>query len=180
MLIWGALSDDRVILRSESCGTHDHILLSQNRDSPNLDGQVLVFISPRKWWPIYTPRHRVPFSSPPTTPRATVEVFEPASTRGSSSSCVRSSQGGYHRDSRLQHIFYCCVASPRTCLPNRAIGCKRHLLHCCVRALPGNGCFYASTVLALRKYSIVSNNVYLYTFAKFAENSTTFTTIKLT
>jgi hypothetical protein len=33
-------------------------------------------------WPSYTPRHWVPFSSPPTTRRATVEVFEPASTRG--------------------------------------------------------------------------------------------------
>jgi hypothetical protein len=36
-----------VILRSESRGTHDYILLSQIRDSPNLDGQVPVFISPR-------------------------------------------------------------------------------------------------------------------------------------
>jgi hypothetical protein len=36
-----------VILRSESLGTHDHILLSQIRDSPNLEGQVPVFISPR-------------------------------------------------------------------------------------------------------------------------------------
>jgi hypothetical protein len=36
-----------VILRSESRGTHDHILLSQIRDSPSLEGQVPVFISPR-------------------------------------------------------------------------------------------------------------------------------------
>jgi hypothetical protein len=36
-----------VILGSESSGTHDHILLSQIRDSRNLEGQVLVFISPR-------------------------------------------------------------------------------------------------------------------------------------
>jgi hypothetical protein len=36
-----------VILRSESCGTDDHILLPQIRDSPNLEGQVPVFISPR-------------------------------------------------------------------------------------------------------------------------------------
>jgi hypothetical protein len=35
-----------VILRSESRGTHD-ILLSQIRDSPNLEGQVTVFISSR-------------------------------------------------------------------------------------------------------------------------------------
>jgi hypothetical protein len=61
-----------VILRSESRGTHDHILLSQIRDSPTMEGQVPVFISPRHW---------VPFSSPPTTRRAPVEVFNPASTR---------------------------------------------------------------------------------------------------
>jgi hypothetical protein len=36
-----------VILRSETHGTHDHILLSQNRDSPNLEGQVPVSIFPR-------------------------------------------------------------------------------------------------------------------------------------
>jgi hypothetical protein len=35
-----------VILRSKSRGTHDHILLSQVWDSPNLEGQVPVFISP--------------------------------------------------------------------------------------------------------------------------------------
>jgi hypothetical protein len=36
-----------VIIRSDSRATHDRILLSQNRDSPNLKGQVPVFISPR-------------------------------------------------------------------------------------------------------------------------------------
>jgi hypothetical protein len=36
-----------VILRSESRRTHDHILLSQIWDSPNLEGQVPVFMSPR-------------------------------------------------------------------------------------------------------------------------------------
>jgi hypothetical protein len=35
------------ILRSESRGTHDHILLSQIRDSPTLEGQVPVFTSLR-------------------------------------------------------------------------------------------------------------------------------------
>jgi hypothetical protein len=60
--------------------TH-HILLSQVRDSPNLEGQAPVFISPRKGWPGYPSRHWVPFSSPLTTLRATVEVFDPASTR---------------------------------------------------------------------------------------------------
>jgi hypothetical protein len=37
-----------VILGSESRGTHDHILLSQIRDSPNLEGQAPVFISPQE------------------------------------------------------------------------------------------------------------------------------------
>jgi hypothetical protein len=36
-----------VILGSESHGTHDHILLSEIRDSPNLEGQVPLFICPR-------------------------------------------------------------------------------------------------------------------------------------
>jgi hypothetical protein len=35
-------------LRSQSRGTHDHILLSQIRDSPNLEDQVPVFIFARK------------------------------------------------------------------------------------------------------------------------------------
>jgi hypothetical protein len=55
-----------IILGTESGGTRDHILLSGLRDSPNLEGRV--------------PRHRVSFSSPPTTRRATVEIFKPAST----------------------------------------------------------------------------------------------------
>jgi hypothetical protein len=37
-----------VILRSESHGTQDHILLSQIRDSPNLEGQSPVIIPRRK------------------------------------------------------------------------------------------------------------------------------------
>jgi hypothetical protein len=35
-----------VILRSDSRGTHNHILLSQIRDYRNLEGHVPVFISP--------------------------------------------------------------------------------------------------------------------------------------
>jgi hypothetical protein len=36
-----------VILGSEFRRTHDYVFLSQIRDSPNLEGQVPVFISPR-------------------------------------------------------------------------------------------------------------------------------------
>jgi hypothetical protein len=94
LLMWCALSDERtgrlqflsalanaIILGSEFRGTRDHILLSQSRDSPNLEGQVPVFNPPGTGWSSYIPRHWVLFSSPPTTRRNTVEVFEAASTR---------------------------------------------------------------------------------------------------
>jgi hypothetical protein len=59
--MWDTLSDERislsftvaaglasaVILLSESRGTHAHILLSQIRDTSNVEGQAPVFISPR-------------------------------------------------------------------------------------------------------------------------------------
>jgi hypothetical protein len=48
-----------VILRSESRGTHDHILLSQIRDSPNQEGQVQYLYPPGRWWPDYNIRHWV-------------------------------------------------------------------------------------------------------------------------
>jgi hypothetical protein len=66
---------------AQSRGTHGHILLSQIRDSPNLEGQVpYLYPHPRIRWPSFTPRHWVPFSLPPTR-RVTVEVFEPVSTQ---------------------------------------------------------------------------------------------------
>jgi hypothetical protein len=44
---------------------------------------------PGRRWPSYTPKHWVPFLSLPTTRKATVEAFDPASTRYSSSSLSR-------------------------------------------------------------------------------------------
>jgi hypothetical protein len=40
------------------------------------------YLYPAGRCPSYASRHLIPFSSPPTTRRATMEVFEPASTRG--------------------------------------------------------------------------------------------------
>jgi hypothetical protein len=70
-----------VILRSESRGTHDHILLSQIQVSTNLEGKVPVFISPREGVAVLYPKDLGSNSSPAKTLRATVEVLEPASTR---------------------------------------------------------------------------------------------------
>jgi hypothetical protein len=49
--------------------------------TPTWRTRSLYLCHPVTGWPSYTPRHRVPFSSPLTNLRATVEVFEPASTR---------------------------------------------------------------------------------------------------
>jgi hypothetical protein len=50
-----------VILESESRETRDHILLSQNWDSPNLEGQSPSLYPPGRGWPGYTPRQWVRF-----------------------------------------------------------------------------------------------------------------------
>jgi hypothetical protein len=76
--------DEAVIFCSKSRRTHEHILLSQIRDPPTWRVMSPYLYPSGAGWPSYIPGHRVPFSSPPTTRGATVEVFEPASTRGSS------------------------------------------------------------------------------------------------
>jgi hypothetical protein len=51
-----------VILISEFCGTYDHILLSQIRDSSDLEGQVHVLISPKEQCgPVVVPDTGFPF-----------------------------------------------------------------------------------------------------------------------
>jgi hypothetical protein len=87
----GDLSDDSMVLsftisagprqRRHSRDSWPHLLF-EIRDSPILEGQVPHICPPGTGWPSYTPRNRVPFSSPPTTSRDIVEVFEPASRRG--------------------------------------------------------------------------------------------------
>jgi hypothetical protein len=73
-----------VILGSESHRTHDHMLLSQIRDSCNLEGQVPIFsYPPGTGCPNYTPNNWILFLSPPVTHSAMVEVFEPISTQAS-------------------------------------------------------------------------------------------------
>jgi hypothetical protein len=88
-----------VNLGSESHGTHDHILLSQIRDSLNLEYQISVFISPGIGFPFGR--------------KATVEVFEPASTRGLTNSVLLiTSRHGPHR----KHRSIVPVPSLRSCL----------------------------------------------------------------
>jgi hypothetical protein len=64
---------------------------------------------PETRWPDYIPRHWVPFLSSPTTHRDTVEVFEPAFTRGL--------QHVPHRTHRFQQFRCVSIRCRETCWP---------------------------------------------------------------
>jgi hypothetical protein len=70
-----------VILGSDCRGIHDHILRSQIEDFPNLEGQFPVFICPRDRVSLLYPQALGSCPSPLKTRRATVQVFDPATTR---------------------------------------------------------------------------------------------------
>jgi hypothetical protein len=59
-----------VIVRSESHGTHDHIFCLRFETPPTWRTRSPYLYHPGTGWANYTPRHWVPFSSPPTTLRA--------------------------------------------------------------------------------------------------------------
>jgi hypothetical protein len=65
----------QVILGSESRGTHEQILLSQIRDSPNLEGKFPAFMCHKNRVARLYLEALGSLSSPPMTPRATVEIF---------------------------------------------------------------------------------------------------------
>jgi hypothetical protein len=92
LLIWGALSDKRTGLPFTIAGgprkrSHSWVRVPlfycrlRIETPPTWWARSLYLYPPGTCWPSYNPRQWVPFSSPLTTRRATVEVFEPASTR---------------------------------------------------------------------------------------------------
>jgi hypothetical protein len=64
------------------CGFHNRTGSPALHPTPNLENQVSVCMSPSERVANYTPRQRVPFSSPSSTLRTKIETFEPASTGG--------------------------------------------------------------------------------------------------
>jgi hypothetical protein len=58
-----------------------HWLQFLRLSQPGGEGPCIYIPSQETGWPSYTPGYYVPFSSPCTTLGATVEVFQPASTR---------------------------------------------------------------------------------------------------
>jgi hypothetical protein len=92
LLLWGTLSDERMGVpftitsgprqRSHTRGTHMTFYCLGFETPPTWRARSPYLYPRGTGWPSYTPRHWVPFSSPPTTCRVTVEVFELASTQG--------------------------------------------------------------------------------------------------
>jgi hypothetical protein len=96
---WGFVDVGRRLSREDGSVVYNRCWLSpaQSFSGPSHPGLMTIFYCrifethptwrarspylypPGTGWPSYTPRHWVPFSSPPTSRRATVEVFEPAS-----------------------------------------------------------------------------------------------------
>jgi hypothetical protein len=78
---WRFIANQFVLATSPSRPTTRNFIFQVN--TCGCSPHVTSFLA--RGWCGYTPRHWVPFSSPPTTRRATVEVFEPGSTRDYSS-----------------------------------------------------------------------------------------------
>jgi hypothetical protein len=100
-----------VILRSDSRGTHEHILLPQIRDSPNLEGHVLVFISPR---------NRVAR----LYPQAQGSLFVASNDR---QGCLRSSLYSLGAAPTANAAFFfgaCRFAAAQICLPYRCLATR--------------------------------------------------------
>jgi hypothetical protein len=119
LFLWGALSDERSGLSFVCAAGPCQRSLSRVRVPWDLR-------------PYFTVSDlRLPFSSPPTTRRVTVEVFDPASTLHTEYLILY----GPHRKHRVQHFLLLRVYSlpwegfyeplpsndPETCLPNRCL-----------------------------------------------------------
>jgi hypothetical protein len=127
LVLWGALSDERTGL------SFVYVVGPRQRSR----SRVRV---PWYSWPYFTVSDlRLPFSSPPTTRRVTVEVFEPASTLSR-----RARRAFYHKADIESHrlslrliliLFYPCLDSS-SCLPfvfsEQCFLCIFHILVCFV------------------------------------------------
>jgi hypothetical protein len=119
-----------VILVSESRWTHQYILLSQIRDSPNLERQILVFISHR---------NRVTQLYPPALIAPTLLI-------------ITSRQGS--RRKRRSSVVLQSFSWEHICLPNRYSATSPVYL-LISRSLPSNGCTCYNTLFRNTKLYIL-------------------------
>jgi hypothetical protein len=104
-----------VIIRSELSGTLNQVLISQIRDSPKPGGSgPRIYFPQEHGGPVIPPdTGMVPFSSPPMTPRGTVEVFEPAATRSYSLTWRCQSKSSHFTTKGLPPISSSWFQAPR-------------------------------------------------------------------
>jgi hypothetical protein len=107
--------------------------------------------APGTGWPVCSPRHWVPISSPPTTCKVALEVFDPASTRATLSVApVVFLITPWHGPYREQRPFYIRPFPRGRVRVTPATGALSRLLRICC---PSNGrCF--ATVTKQRLYTL--------------------------
>jgi hypothetical protein len=162
-----------VILRSECHRTHDHILLSQIRDSSNLEDQVPIFIYPRNRMAQLYPPALGSLLSPPMTRKATVKVFDYASTQASDSSCLRSllCSIGVNPQKTQFILVYCFRRPPTGCLPriccpsNSDVTLLRIRGNAFTEPLPSN-----ERLLWLHYSGVMSQYIYIYIYLSHCYN----------
>jgi hypothetical protein len=131
LVLWGALSDERKDLSFVyAAGTHQRIF-----------SRVRV---PWHSWPYFTVSDlRLPFSSPPTTRRVTVEVFDPASTRVSPTTPTANSYKPLIWNAGKR--FNCCVTADAVTWPFPTLAFSKCLL---LRGSARHGENTASSIVA--------------------------------
>jgi hypothetical protein len=114
---------------------------------------------PGRGWPSYAPRHWVPFSSPPTTLRDTVELFHPASTRNSdcNASCLEGTSNSSARTMRKAQPLCCYRGMFTAPLHSNGRGADHIEITVIVllRALPSNNHCLQSHRLATGLYAAI-------------------------
>jgi hypothetical protein len=99
LLMWGALSEERIDLSFTIAA------------GPRQLSHFQIRVPEDSWLYFTVSDSRVPFSSPPTTRRATVEVLDPASTRDTLEKIMcllytRITRGEPNRDQHLEQFVY--------------------------------------------------------------------------
>jgi hypothetical protein len=156
--MWGALSDESTgmsfriaagltsALSGPNPATHDHIYIVSDSRLPQPEGPAPP--TPRTGWSSYTPRYWVPFLLPPTTCRAMVEVFEPASMSVTISQCTI--------DSLRSLSINCTEITTSNSSSIVFVGCfAMALVLLFTQLLPSNVYFSGFTIFVLSKYTTV-------------------------
>jgi hypothetical protein len=115
--------NNAVLLRSDSCAAHDHMLLSQIRGSPNLESQIPYLYPPEQGGPIIYPGTGYPFRR--LLRLAGLRwILEPASTREVITSNYETTLG-LIGSTTSKNVLDCCGGSCLAigqvflkCLPN--------------------------------------------------------------